>query len=120
MPSLLVHATCGPDDPTKAALAGFVAAAAIAAGHDVTLFLAGDAVQLVRPAVRESLVGLGTGRFGEHFEAFIAGGGALVVSKASCAARGVTEADLDDLDHEKGTPARLVELVITCDRSIVY
>ena len=45
MSSLLVHITCGPENPTKATLAFFVAAAAVEAGHEVHIFLAGDAVQ---------------------------------------------------------------------------
>jgi hypothetical protein len=52
MPSLLVHITCGPENPTKATLACFVAAAAVEAGHEVHVFLAGDAVQLLREPVR--------------------------------------------------------------------
>ena len=48
MASLLVNITCGPENPTKATLAFFVAAAAIEAGHTTHVFLAGDAVQLVR------------------------------------------------------------------------
>jgi predicted peroxiredoxin len=39
---ILVHVTCGPEQPTKAALAFLVAKAAIDDGHEVSLFLAGD------------------------------------------------------------------------------
>jgi predicted peroxiredoxin len=63
MASLLVHITCGPENPTKAALAFFVAAAAVEAGHSTHVFLAGDAVQLMREAVRNTLTGLGTAPF---------------------------------------------------------
>jgi hypothetical protein len=61
MPSLLVHITCGPENPTKATLAFFIAAAAVEAGYEVHVFLAGDAVQLLREPVRNALTGLGTG-----------------------------------------------------------
>ena len=67
MPSVLVHITCGPENPTKATLAFFVAAAAVEAGHEVHVFLAGDAVQLMREPVRNALVGLGTGALHEHY-----------------------------------------------------
>ena len=60
MAKILVHVTCGPNDPTRAALAFLVARAAVDEGHNVNLFLAGDAVQLLREAVLDSLVGLGT------------------------------------------------------------
>jgi len=58
---ILVHLTHGPEHPTRAALAFFVARAALEEGHQATLFLAGDAVQLLRDAVLDALVGLGTG-----------------------------------------------------------
>ncbi|WP_230532938.1 DsrE family protein [Microvirga roseola] len=120
MPSLLVHVTCGPESPTKAALALFVAAAAVEVGHDVHVFLAGDAVQLIREPVRSSLVGLGTGALREHFEKVIAGGGRLYLSAGSCAARGISDADLEGIPHEKAGPPMLVRLIMDCDRNIVY
>jgi uncharacterized protein len=120
MPSLLVHITCGPENPTKATLAFFVAAAAIEAGHEVHVFLAGDAVQLLHEPVQSALTGLGTGALHEHYSKVIAGGGRLYVSVGSCAARGVTDDDLQDVPHEKGAPPTLVRLVMECDRSIVY
>ncbi len=120
MPSLLVHVTCGPENPTRAALAFFVAAAAVEAGHQVHVFLAGDAVQLVRRPVLDSLGGLGTGRLREHYDKVLAGGGRLYLSAGSCATRGVDDTDLDGVPHEKGTPPMLVRLVMECDRNIVY
>jgi hypothetical protein len=42
------------------------------------VFLAGDAVQLIREPVRTSLAGLGTGALREHFDKVIAGGGRTI------------------------------------------
>src|SRR3954471_22679482 len=120
MPSLLVHITCGPENPTKAALAFFVAAAAIEAGHTVHVFLAGDAVQLLRQPVLNSLVGLGTGSLREHFDKVVAGSGRIYLSGGSCAARRLGDADLENIPHEKAGPPALVRLVMECDRSVVY
>jgi predicted peroxiredoxin len=120
MSSLLVHVTCGPENPTKAALAFFVAAAAVEAGHQVHVFLAGDAVQLIRESVRTNLVGLGTGALREHLDKVIAGGGRLYLSGGSCAARGVSGEELHGIPHEKASPPVLVRLVMECDRNIVY
>lgn len=120
MVSLLVHVTCGPENPTRATLAFFVAAAALEAGHDVHVFLAGDAVQLLRAPVLNSLVGLGTGTLREHFDKVVAGGGRLYLSGGSCAARGVGDTDLRGVQHEKAGPPALVRLIVECDRSIVY
>ena len=51
MAKILVHVTIGPENPTRAALAFLVAKSAIHEGHSVSMFLAGDAVQLMRKAV---------------------------------------------------------------------
>ena len=52
---ILVHVTHGPEQPTRAALAFLVAKSALDKGHIVTIFLAGDAVQLIRDAVLDNL-----------------------------------------------------------------
>lgn len=69
-----MHITHGPEHPTRAALGFLVVRTAIDEGHEVSLFLAGDAVQLLREAVLDSLVGLRTGRLREHYDAIVAGG----------------------------------------------
>ena len=51
MAKILIHVTCGPENPTKGALAFLVAKAAVDEGHEVSMFLAGDGVQLLRDAV---------------------------------------------------------------------
>lgn len=119
MSSLLVHVTCGPENPTRAPLAFFVVAAAVEAGHKVHVFLAGDAVQLLRKSVRDALTGLGTSALSDHYLQIIAGSDRLYLSGGSCSARGVTEDD-QSVPHEKGAPPILVRLIMECDRSIVY
>jgi uncharacterized protein len=81
MARLLIHLTVGPESPTRAALGLLVARAAVEEGHEVDLFLAGDAVQLIRDPVLDSLVGLGTCSLRESFDA-IAG----AVDGSSCLA----------------------------------
>ncbi len=75
MAKILVHVTHGPEHPTRAALAFLVAKSAIDEGHSVSMFLAGDAVQLLRDAVLDNLTGLGTGELKSHFDAIVSGGG---------------------------------------------
>lgn len=118
--SLLLHITAGPNDPTRAALGFNVAKAAIDEGHRVTIFLAGDGVQLIRDGVLASLVGLGTGTLKELYDGFVAKGGRLVVSGGSAKARGVTEADLAGKPAEFGGPPQLVKLALEHDRVITY
>ena len=72
MAKLLINLTHGPEAPTRAALGFLVGRAAVEAGHDVSFFLAGDAVQLLREPVLDSLVGLGTGSLRESYDALAA------------------------------------------------
>ena len=120
MSSLLVHITSGPEAPTRAALGFLVARAAVQAGHEVSLFLAGDAVQLVRKDTVATLRGLGTGPLSETVPAVVEGGGTIYVSGMSAKARGVTEADLGSTRAEFAMPDKLVELTFACDRVLTY
>ena len=86
----------------------------------VTVFLASDAVQLIRDAVLDSLAGLGTGSLRESFYAVVAGGGRFYVSGMSSKARGVSEADLEGKPAELAMPRRLVQLAFEADRSFTY
>ncbi|MEX2527713.1 MAG: DsrE family protein [Gemmatimonadota bacterium] len=118
--SILVHITHGPEHPTRAALGFAVARAAQEAGHSVTMFLAGDAVQLVRSGVVDHLHGLGTGSLGELLPAVMAGGAKLYLSGGSSGARGVTQADLNGIRVELAGPAELVRLALEHDRMFTY
>jgi len=120
MPTILVHITHGPEHPTRVALGFLVAKTAVEEGHDVTLFLAGDAVQLIRDGVLDNLVGLGTGKLREHYDAIVAGGGRLSLSRMSSQARGIAEADTAGKPVEMATPNDLVRLALECDRMFTY
>ena len=120
MAKILVHLTHGPEDPTCAALGFLVAKSAIDEGHAVTLFLAGDAVQLLRDAVLDNLVGLGTGKLREHYDAIVTGGGRFYLSGMSSKARGLTEADLSGKPAEFAMPNVLVRLSLEHDRLFTY
>lgn len=120
MAKILVHITCGPNDPTRAALGFLVAKAALDEGHQVSVFLAGDAVQLLRDAVLDNLSGLGTGKLREHHDALVAGGARLYVSGLSAKSRGVLDADIAGKSAEFALPARLVQLALEHDRTFTY
>ena len=120
MAKILFHVTHGPEDPTRAALAFLVAKSAIDEWHTVTMFLAGDAVQLLRESVLDNLVGLGTGRLRESFDAIVAGGGKFYLSGLSSKARGVSDQDLTGKPAEMAMPAGLVRLALEHDRMVTY
>jgi predicted peroxiredoxin len=116
MSKLLIHITRGPEDPTRAALGFLVGKAALEEGLEVSLFLAGDAVQLLREPVLDSLVGLGTGSLRESYDALVAGGARFYVSGMSSKARGFDPGDV----AEPSLPNRLVQLVFEHDRVLTY
>jgi uncharacterized protein len=120
MATILVHLTHGPEAPTRAALGFLVAKAAIDEGHQVTLFLAGDAVQLLRDSVLDSLAGVGTGRLREHYDAIVAGGGHFYLSGMSSQARGLMKTELEGKPAEFAMPNRLVQLALESDRMFTY
>ncbi len=120
MAKILVHVTSGPENPTRAALAFLVAKAAVDEGHEVSLFLAGDATQLLRDAVLDSLVGLGTGSLRESYDAVVASGARIYASGMSSKARGVGEADFEGKPVEFAMPNRLVSLALENDAVITY
>jgi predicted peroxiredoxin len=120
MGTLLIHITCGPEAPTRAALGLLVAQAAVDDGHRVAVFLAGDGVQLIRDPVLDALTGLGTGSLRESFDAVASRGGRFYVSGMSSKARGVIDSDLVGKPAEFAMPKRLVELTFEADRVLTY
>lgn len=120
MSKFFIHIATGPENPTRAALGFLVAKTAADDGHQVAMFLAGDAVQLVRDAAIHNLEGLGTGSLRAHYEALKAAGATFHLSAKSCAARGVDPADLKGQPVELAMPTTLVRLAAEADTVLTY
>jgi predicted peroxiredoxin len=120
MSRLLVHIVTGPENPTRAALGLLVARTALGAGHEVDLFLAGDAVGLLRPATLDAGVGIGTGSMREHVDALVAGGARFHASGISSKARGLGPDAVGDVVVEFAPPDVLVRLAFEADRVLTY
>ena len=120
MSRLLVHLSTGPEHPTRAALAFLVARSAQQQGHEVDVFLAGDAVGLLRDATMNAVQGVGTGSLREHFDALVASGTRIYASGMSSKARGVDAAAIGTKQVEFAPPERLVELTFEADRVLSY
>ena len=118
MPTILVHVVTGPENPTRAALGLLVARTAAEEGHDVRVFLAGDAVQFARPETAEAAQGVGTGSVSEHLDALASAGVPLFLSGMSSKARGVSAETRAGV--ELVTPPKLVELATTSDTVLTY
>ncbi|WP_247235341.1 DsrE family protein [Telluribacter sp. SYSU D00476] len=117
---ILVHITHGPEEPTRAALGFLVAKAALEEGHSVSLFLAGNAVLLLRDKEMGEVMGVGTGNLREHYEAIVKGGGRFYLSGMSAKARGMTEEDIKGKPAEFAMPKVLVQLSVEHDRMFNY
>ena len=113
---LLIHSATGPENPTRAALALLVARSAADEGHDVRVFLAGDAVHLAREATSTAVHGVGTGNATEHLAALREAGVTLYLSGMSSKARGIQGGDGTELCP----PAKLIELAAWAERTLTY
>ena len=113
---LLVHIATGPENPTRVALGLLVARTALAAGHEVDVFVAGDGVDVVREETRNALTGIGTGSAAEHWQALVEGGARLFASGLSSKTRGIAPTD----GVEFAPPDKLVELIAAADKVVCY
>jgi uncharacterized protein len=120
MAKFLVHVTTGPEDPTRAALGFLIAATAAKQGHDVSLFVAGEGVSLLRPDVVSSLEGKGTGRLHSHLEDIVSNGVRMYLSGMSAKARGLDESILAGYPAEFAMPDVLVRLAAEADAVLCY
>lgn len=118
--SLLVHITHGPEAPTRAALGFLVARAAVDDGHDVVMFLAGDAAYLMKDEVIDTLHGIGTGALRDSVDAVVSAEVPIYVSGMSSRSRGVTEGEVRAKNGTFAMPAKLVELTFAADRVLTY
>jgi uncharacterized protein len=114
MARFLVHVATGPENPTRAALGLLVARTAAAEGHEVRVFLAGDAVHLVREETAAGVRGLGTGDAAEHLAALREAGVPFFLSGMSSKARGI------EGGGELSPPQKLVELAAWAEKVLVY
>ena len=120
MSKLLVHLVSGPENPTRGALAFLVAKTAVTAGHDVTMFLAGDGVGYLRDATMDAAFGIGTGSVREHYAALAEAGVAVFASGMSSKARALDDAGLGAKAVTLEPPDKLVELIAEAERVVVY
>lgn len=118
MANLLIHLATGPENPTRAALALLVARTAAEEGHEVSVFLAGDAVQLARAETASAAQGIGTGSVSEHLTALREAGVPIYLSGMSSKARGVAAETAEGA--ELAPPQKLVELAAQADSTLTY
>ena len=120
MSKILVQLVTGPENTTRAALALLVARTAATHGHDVTVFLAGDAVNFFRAETLDAAHGVGTGSLREHYTALVEAGVSFLGSGMSSKARGIDASVIGEKAVELVPPSRLVELIAQADQVVTY
>lgn len=120
MTKMLVHIHTGPENPTKATLGCLVAATALREGHEVAVFMAGDAVHLLAPETISTLEGVGTGKLADHIPAIAENGGKFHLSGMSAKARGYDQTLLEGHPAEFAMPDVLVRLATEADTVLCY
>jgi predicted peroxiredoxin len=118
--SILVHITHGTEHPTRAALGFHIARASVDEGHSVTMFLAGDGVQLMRDGAIDHLRGLGTGNLRELYEAVASSGVEIYLSAMSSKSRGLSEEELQGKPYIFALPKDLAQLALEHDHMFCY
>jgi uncharacterized protein len=113
---VLVHIATGPENATRAALGLLVARTAAEEGHEVNVFLAGDAVHLAREETAAATQGIGTGSVADHLKALTGAGVSIFLSGMSSKARGIAGGEAFELVP----PQKLVELAVWSDTTLVY
>jgi predicted peroxiredoxin len=115
---ILMKSAWGSDDPTKAAFPFSHGLALSEAGHEVQIYLLGEAVNLMRKAVADATTPVGWPKVGETLDKVAARHITIYACGACSRARGVSEADLANYGAKFGNPTIFVSLVEWADKVI--
>ena len=118
--TVLVHICSGLESKNKITLGLLVALTAEKNDHKVTLFLAGDGVQILNCKKAGEIVGQGTGDLYEHLQNLKNSKINIYVSGMSAKSRGYDEKLLDGYTAEFVMPDVLVEESIKADSVLCY
>ena len=118
--TVLVHIYSGLESKNKITLGLLVALTAEKNDHKVTLFLAGDGVQILDCKKAGEIVGQGTGDLYEHLQNLKNSKITIYVSGMSAKSRGYDEKLLEGYTAEFVMPDVLVEESIKADSVLCY
>ena len=118
--TVLVHIYSGLESKNKITLGLLVALTAEKNDHKVTLFLAGDGVQILNCKKAGEIVGQGTGDLYEHLQNLKNSKITIYVSGMSAKSRGYDEKLLDGYSEEFVMPDVLIEESIKADSVLCY
>ena len=115
---ILMKSAWGSDDPTKAAFPFLHGDALSEAGHEVQIFLLGEAVSLMRKSVANAVVPVGWAPLSEVLSKIVTKKIPIYACGACSRARGITEADLGEYGAKFGNPKIFVSLIEWADKVI--
>src|SRR6266513_3703807 len=115
---IFIKSAWGSDDPTKAAFPFLHGDALSEAGHEVQIFLLGEAVSLMRKSVANAVVPVGWPPLAEVLAKLVAKKIPIYACGACSRARGVTETDLAEFGAKCGNPKIFVSLIEWADKVI--
>ena len=118
--TVLIHIYSGLESKNKVTLGLLVALTAEKNDHKVTLFLAGDGVQILNCKKAGEIVGQGTGDLYEHLQNLKNSKITIYVSGMSAKSRGYDEKLLDGYSAEFVMPDVLIEESIKADSVLCY
>ena len=118
--TVLVHIYSGLESKNKITLGLLVALTAEKNDHKVTLFLAGDGIQILNCKKAGEIVGQGTGDLYEHLQNLKSSKITIYVSGMSAKSRGYDEKLIDGYTAEFVMPDVLVEESIKADSVLCY
>lgn len=115
---ILMKSAWGSDDPTKAAFPFLHGDALSEAGHEVQIFLLGEAVSLMRKSVANAVVPVGWPPLSEVLSKIVTKKIPIYACGACSRARGIIEADLAEYGAKFGNPKIFVSLIEWADKVI--
>ena len=118
MANIFMKSSWGSDDPTRACMIFEHGAALAEAGHEVRIFLLGEANVLVQPVVRENIFPVGWPPLTEHWDKCLKLGIRIECCGACSYARGLTREEIEAQGAYIGSPKTFVESVEWADKII--
>ena len=115
---IFIKSAWGSDDPTKAAFPFLHGTALAEAGHEVQIFLLGEAVNLMRDSVVNAVTPVGWPPLKEIMPKVLSNNIQIYACGACCRARAVVETDLQSKKAKFGNPQIFVQLTEWCDKII--
>jgi predicted peroxiredoxin len=115
---IMMRSSWGTDDPTRASFVFAHALALSDAGHEVQIFLTGDATYLMRKATSDAITPIGWPPLSELREKIVAQHIPVFSCGVCSRARGISENDLANWGAKFGNPGIFVSMVEWADRVI--